>query len=276
MEEAREIPQTTIKAFQRQIWRQSLKAYMHLHLAFILCSRTAWSTAQEQLQHIKNIVATQGSQTPDDLGLTLQYLEGVIHQGEGRLESALTAFQCPSLAISQDNRPLASQIQSELSILSALNTLLIIRSRPQRTHEIPRLLENLEPLCKNHPNRSILTAYNLVIATVSAPDSIVRTKQCLQLALQAAKALGNKQLLCMTLTFLSWRFFRGVVGEQAEKSAKTSHHTARMGSDRLWMSVSAGVLGDALEIQGRLQEAEAVKEEGRKLAAGLPAAVYDG
>ena len=77
----------------------------------------------------------------------------------------------------------------------------------------------------------------------------------------------------MTLNFLSWKFFRGVVGEQAEKSARTSHFTAKMGMNRLWMSVSAGILGNALEVQGRLQEAKVVEEEGRKIAAELPDAV---
>lgn len=246
---------------------------MHLRLAFLLCTRTAWSTAEEQLRHVKAATFALGSHTLDDLSLSAQYLEGVIQQAVGNLDSALEIFQSPALAIAQINKSTASELHLELSIISALNTLLIIRSRPQNFDAISPLLEILEPLCAANPNRSLLTAYNLVIATVSDPDSIVRTKQCLQYALQAAKSCGNKQLLCMTLNFLSWKFFRGVVGDQAEKSARTSHITAKLGMDRLWMSVSAGLLGDALEIQGRAKEAEAVKEEGRNIAAGLPAVV---
>ena len=229
--------------------------------------------AQEQLQLVKATTDVLDPHTSDDLQLTVLYLEGVIHQGTGNLDSALQIFQGPSFALTQSNRSAASQVQLELSIVSALNTLLIIRSRPESFLESSRLLESLGPLCTASPNKSIQTAYQLVIATVSAPDSIVRTKQSLQYALQAAKACGNKQLLYMTLNFLSWKFFRGVVGEQAEKSARTSHFTAKMGMDRLWMSVSAGILGDALDLQGRIKEAEAVKAEGRNIATGLPDAV---
>lgn len=74
----------------------------------------------------------------------------------------------------------------------------------------------------------------------------------------------------MTLNFMAWKFFRGVVGEQAEKSARASQSLARKGMDRLWGSVAAGVLGDTLEVMGRAQEADDVRREGRDIAAGLP------
>lgn len=272
-EKGDEIPQSISAAASRWERRQLLKAHMHLHLSFALCTRTAWVLAHEQLQHVRAAVSALDSRLLNDLQLTALYLEGVMYQGAGDLDSALSIFQSPSLGLAQINRSAASQVQLELSIVSALNTILIVRSRSQSFPDISRLLENLEPLCTTSPNKSIQTAYQLVIATVSAPDSIVRTKQCLQYALQSAKACGNKQLLYMTLNFLSWKFFRGVVGEQAEKSARTSHYTAKMGMDRLWTSVSAGVLGDALEVQGRIKEAEAVKAEGRNIATGLPKAV---
>ena len=272
-EEADEIPQSISAAASRRERRQLLKAHMHLHLSFALCARTAWVLAQEQLQRLKVALSALDSCLKNDLQLTALYLEGVMYQGAGDLDSALSTFQSPSLGLTQIDRSAASQVQLELSVVSALNTILIVRSRSQSLPDISRLLECLEPLCTTSPNKSIQTAYQLVIATVSAPDSIVRTKQCLQYALQLAKACGNKQLLYMTLNFLSWKFFRGVVGEQAEKSAKTSHYTAKLGMDRLWTSVSAGVLGDALEVQGRIKEAEAVKAEGRNIATRLPKAV---
>ena len=68
---------------------------------------------------------------------------------------------------------------------------------------------------------------------------------------------------------MSAKFFKGVVGEQAEKSARASLSLARKGGDRLWWSVADGVLGDTLEVQGKGAEAEAVRREGREIAAGL-------
>jgi hypothetical protein len=74
----------------------------------------------------------------------------------------------------------------------------------------------------------------------------------------------------MTLNFMSWKFFKGVVGEQAEKSARASQTLAAKGRDVLWGSVAAGVLGDTLEVGGRREEAEKVRGEGLRIASGLP------
>lgn len=79
----------------------------------------------------------------------------------------------------------------------------------------------------------------------------------------------------MTLNFMSWKFFRGVVGDQAEKSARASQTLAIKGMDALWGSVAAGVLADTLEVQRRGPEAEGVRAEGRRVAGGLPIAVWD-
>lgn len=76
--------------------------------------------------------------------------------------------------------------------------------------------------------------------------------------------------MCMTLNFMSSKFFKGVVGEQAEKSAKASDNLARKGMDSLWKTVSAGVLGDTLELAGKGKEAEEVRSQGREIAMGLP------
>lgn len=69
---------------------------------------------------------------------------------------------------------------------------------------------------------------------------------------------------------MSWKFFRGVVGEQAEKSAKASVSLAKKGRDSLWMSVADGVLGETLACQGKGEEAEMVRKEGLEIAARLP------
>lgn len=68
---------------------------------------------------------------------------------------------------------------------------------------------------------------------------------------------------------MSFKFFKGVVGEQAEKSARASENLARKGGDGLWRSVSAGVVGESLELAGREEEAEKMREIGRDIARGL-------
>ena len=81
--------------------------------------------------------------------------------------------------------------------------------------------------------------------------------------------------MCMVLNFMSWKFFRGNVGEQAEKSAKASQTLAQKCMDGLWMSVSAGVLGDTLEAAGRIEEAKRARESGAVTATALPEELQD-
>lgn len=74
----------------------------------------------------------------------------------------------------------------------------------------------------------------------------------------------------MLLNLMSWRFFRGVVGEQSEKSAMASQTQAQKCMDTLWMSVSAGALGDTFEAAGKIEEAKKARDSGQTTAATLP------
>ena len=69
------------------------------------------------------------------------------------------------------------------------------------------------------------------------------------------------------------RFFKGVVGEQAEKSARASQSMAKKGRDRLWLCVASGCLAGSLEVQGKGPEAEEMRREAMLLAEGLPEGV---
>ena len=73
---------------------------------------------------------------------------------------------------------------------------------------------------------------------------------------------------------MSAKFFKGVVGGQAEKSARASLSLAMKGGDRLWWSVADGVLGDTLEVQGKGGEAEGARKEGREIARGLEGGLW--
>ena len=63
------------------------------------------------------------------------------------------------------------------------------------------------------------------------------------------------------------------MGEQAEKSARASQTLAQKCMDGLWISVSAGVLGDTLEAAGRIEEAKRARESGGLTASSLPEAL---
>lgn len=269
------IPKSIMLASAQRTWREHMICYMRLYLAFMLCARTSWSAAKEQQAKIEASVRSM-IRTPEPLLLLTIYLEAVICQGIGNLTEALALYQSSvlSLPVNPEQRS-RSQLSLDISILSTLNTILIIRSpsHPQN-HLVPSLVSALEPLCLQNQNHQICSAYHLVAATTSS-DTILLTKQSLQSALQASKQTENKHLMCMVLNLMSWIFFRGVVGEQAERSALASQNLAQQCLNGLWMSVSAGLLGDTLEVAGRTDEAERARQSGLKTSGSLPQALQE-
>ncbi|KAL9132826.1 MAG: hypothetical protein Q9175_006001 [Cornicularia normoerica] len=267
------LPKSVTVASTQQTWREHMTCYMRLYLAFMLCARTSWSAAKEQQAKIEASVGSMVN-APEPLLLLTVYLEAVIHQGIGNLTEALSLYQSfvLSLPATPEQRS-RSQLSLDISILSTLNTLLIIRlpSHPQN-HLVPSLVSSLELLCLQNQNHQICSAYHLVAATTSS-DTILLTKQYLQSALQASKQTDNKHLMCMVLNLMSWIFFRGVVGEQAERSARASQNLAQQCMNGLWMSVSAGLLGDTLEVVGRNDEAERARQSGLRTSGSLPQAL---
>lgn len=248
---------------------------MRLHIAFALCARTSWSAAKEQQSSItvlvEHIASSLGS-IPEPLLLLTTYLKAVLNQGTGYLDEALHHYSSDILSLQSCRKELhPSQLRLDISLLSALNTLLIIRTPNHPKHEqLPSLLSQIEVSCHRNPNSQIKSAYHLVTASTSSSATILLTKQALQSALQTAKQSDNKQLMCMVLNFMSWKFFRGVVGDQAEKSARASQTLAQKCMDGLWTSVSAGVLGDTLEAAGRIEEAKKARQSGEMTALSLP------
>ncbi|KAI9718928.1 MAG: hypothetical protein M1812_003812 [Candelaria pacifica] len=253
-------------------WRKELECYMRLHLAFAFCARTDWTSALSILQDLQVTANELGSGIPEPLSSLILYLTGTIHQGTGNVAAALEIYQHPLLALRlQGNAP--AQNYSEIAIIAALNSILILRepSHPSHRH-VETLISTVEPLCLHHANKNIVSAYQLIRAT-AINSSIIKTKECLQLALNHAKSVANHQLTCITLNFMSWKFFRGVISEQAEKSAKAATTLARKGHDSLWTSVADGMLANTLEVQGRFAEAEATKQQAVLMAQVLPPAM---
>ena len=252
-----------------------MTCYMRLYLAFTLCARTSWSAAIEQQAKID---VSLGSiiNSPEPLIVLTQYLRAVIYQGTGNLTEALLVYQSSILSLPAPSEQRSrSQISLDISILSTLNTILIIRSasHPQN-HRVSSLVKKLEPFCVHNQNHQLSSAFHLVTATTTS-ETILHTKQSLQLALQASKQTDNKHLMCMVLNFMSWKFFRRAVGSQAESSARASQSLAHQCMNALWISVSAGLMADTFEVAGRSEEAERTRQSGAKTSATLPQALQE-
>ncbi|RLL94617.1 hypothetical protein CFD26_102343 [Aspergillus turcosus] len=243
-------------------------------MVFLACGRTDWDLANQTLKELRPIAEELGDQLPDTIQCLMEYATGALAQATGDLKAALSIFQSPLLSLSSiTSKTARNDPRRDIAILAALNTILILRDPDHPSHSnLPSALSLVESFCKGSPNKYIQAAYYLVCATVQT-ESTIQTKQYLQQALQSATAISNSQITCMTLTFMSWKYFRGVVGEQAEKSARAGRAMAKKANDRLWVSVTDEMLAETLERQGKSEEAEGVRDEGHRVMTGLPSAL---
>ncbi|OQE92976.1 hypothetical protein PENNAL_c0006G10170 [Penicillium nalgiovense] len=266
-----EIPESMVNANRRVQWRQSLYCNLLLQRVFLACARTDWDLASQTLNDLRQVFQELGSNLPDTIGCLMEYAGGTIAQATGDLDAALNIFQSPILSLDPaTSKTGRNNPCRDTRILAGLNTVLILRDPSHPSHSLlTAVLATLEPFCQSSPNKYIQAAYFLVCATVHS-ESTIQTKQYLQQALQSATAISNSQITCMTLTFMSWKYFRGVVGEQAEKSARAGRAMAKRANDRMWASVTDDMLAETLERQGKGEEAQGVREEGQRLVSGLP------
>ncbi|SPB45579.1 unnamed protein product [Aspergillus niger] len=269
-----EITESVVSANRRVQWRRLLYCNLLVQQVFLACGRTDWELANKTLKELREEGQELGDQLPDTVECLMEYATGAIAQATGDLTAALNAFQSPLLSLSTNfSKTARNEPRRDIAILAALNTVLILRdpTHPSHSH-LPTILSTVESFCTGSPNKYIQAAYYLVCATVQT-ESTIQTKQYLQQALQSATAISNSQITCMTLTFMSWKYFRGVVGEQAEKSARAGRAMAKKANDRLWVSVTDEMLAETLERQGKNEEAKGVREEGHRVMMGLPSAL---
>jgi hypothetical protein len=253
-----------------------LKCQLHTQLVFAYCLRSDWTSASEELKALRGLLASMPRETLPNFETVVQYLEASICHGTGDTESALSIYGRPVFALGPRSAQALSPFHHNLAILAALNSLLIINDPSHGAHhQTSTILKTIEPIALESPSKDIKAAYYLICAVsadVNAQEhtSMLSTKQNLQQALQAAKHSANNQLCCITLNFMSFKFFRGVVGEQPKKSALSGQQLAKKGQSTLWLSVADGLLAETLETQGMTLEAERARREGRELAGKLP------
>ncbi|KAI9762321.1 MAG: hypothetical protein M4579_000470 [Chaenotheca gracillima] len=269
-------PQSLSSAVTALSSRRLIQCYFQIHLIFTFCARADWSQAQTTLNKLNQEVQELD---PDSLVITLiQYLSGIVLQGRGQSSAALEVYDGLELDNLKLNEPVKSssqQVRRDIAILAILNKVSIIRdpSHP-RNNEVVALLTSVEQTCVSHSNQGFVSAFYLLRSTSIPSETIIKTKQFLQFALNAAKKVSNQELLCLTLNFMSWKFFRGVVSEQAEKSAQAAYQTAQKSGNSLWINVAKEMMSGTLEVQGKMREAEVIKKEAAQMAEAVVPATH--
>ena len=265
-------------ATARHVWRRHLELQFLLQKAYLLCDRSEWEAARTTLDEIDLIGHDLGASYPRSFKLQAKYLDGTILQGTGDLDTALdialttslTVLESPAYAApTTSSRTSRNDPVRDICLLAALNALLILHppSHPQH-YLIESVLKSITPYLQNStsPSPYLQAAHSLVLSTLTSDSNtntaepsqpILRTKQHLGAALQTGRQIGNAQITAIALAMMSDKFFKGVVGDQAEKSARASEAMARKSGSRLWGAVAGGMLGECMEVQGKRESAEA-------------------
>lgn len=282
------IPDSLVASSERIAWRRILECQCLLEKAFLLCGRSGWESARATLGEIDLIGHELGNMYPPDLKCIARYLDGTICQGTGDLATALSIFQSAAFAIPPNtSKTSRNDIRRDTSLLAALNSILIIHPPSHPSHHLLQpLMAKITPFLQNNTSSSPLlqSAHSLIVSILTSLSSsegsadsfsetstpILRTKQHLGAALATAQQIGNTQIISLSLALMTDKFFRGVVGDQAEKSARASSATARKSGNVLWTSVCDGMLAESLAIQGKRGESERSRQNALRVAESLP------
>ncbi|KAE8446148.1 hypothetical protein EG329_012521 [Mollisiaceae sp. DMI_Dod_QoI] len=253
----------------RRSWRGHIKCYFNIYMAFCSAGLTKWAKVKHCIDMIHKTAREFEIDLKGPLECLTLYLTGVYHQGVGNFDAALDIFRNDRFNLPSSKSTITScaeQVERDIALLAALNTLWILQDKPRLdpSYNVV-LMDRLGQLCENHPNKDIETAFHLIAATVNTnpPTELFRIKGYLRAALNGAQTTGNTQFLCITLNVMCSRFFSGVVGDQAEKSAKAASVQAQKSGNVLWMSVADGMLAQCYEVQGKKAEAQVALEQAR-------------
>ncbi|KAK5660129.1 hypothetical protein OQA88_13598 [Cercophora sp. LCS_1] len=258
-------PRSIPEALRQQEWINELVCYTHVLVGLQSATMSDWAGVKKCLEAINEAQPPEGF-----LDIMILYLDGVLQQGTARLVKALEIWKDPSFDIGRTStaQPNRSHIETELSILAALNRIWIMHSDEHRDDaEMADLVETLRPLCEDNPDPDIRTAYDIVMSSITISPahmdvSMQQVKKHMQMALHNAKTTSNVHSLSMGLNIMRCRLFDNVVSEQAVKSAKAGLAQARRSGNLLWMSVAEGMLARSHMVMDQLAESKAAEEAG--------------
>lgn len=243
---------------------------LRVYEIFGLCRQEDWNSSRTCIRELRNDFASAGTEVDESTQRTLLYLEAMCRQGLGELRAALQLYESPLLSPQLDTK--ANMLEKDLMALATLNRIFILRSFGPEDFRQEELLAAVEPYCRNHPNESFLAVCHAVQASTQESHSmIIKTKQYLQSALQASKRVSNYQLTTLLMNIMIDSFYyESIVGDQAEKAARTGRSLAKSARSKLWTVVADGMYSDIMERCGKHKEADMAREEAMNLYHDLP------
>ncbi|KAF2731440.1 hypothetical protein EJ04DRAFT_498769 [Polyplosphaeria fusca] len=256
-------------------WLMILDWQIKFALGMIACHHEDHSSAQKYLRAVQDQVG-RGPLTKDFQGRLATYLSSVLEQVKGDFDGALATYASSVFALPAPGSG-ANEFNTDLAILANMNRLLIVRDPSHPEHFLAQILySQLEPLCNSHPNQFIAVAFKIIRAVTPSNEPINRQKTLVQGALQATQKLGNSQFITMCLNYMTSRFFRDLISEQAVKGAKASRQVSRQNRSVLWRAVAYGLCIQTFQRNGFAEEATASRDAFEELKDSLPAPLRGG
>lgn len=248
-------------------WQSSLSVTIRLQQAFAHCSRSEWSQASSILSNLDHELERSPDIIDSATKAMIVYLKAVCKHSQGDLEAALLLYSDKQLIFQTGIRDVGAC--RDLQALATLDRIVILRGATGK-QEAELLLASIESYCLTHSNKALMSAYYIVKATSDTNESIIiKRKQHLQSAVQAAQMVKNQQLLCVILSCMTEMFFRGIVGEQAIKSATAARSLAYKTHNSLWIAVTHKMYGDTAELCGEHDKAASARQQAGQAICGL-------
>ncbi|KAL7625399.1 hypothetical protein AAE478_004618 [Parahypoxylon ruwenzoriense] len=264
----RGLPTSLEDAITKADWRKELVCYLYILRGLHFASHTKWSEVKDCVAQLESMVK------PPLEGIVVlysTYLAGVYHQGTGDLETAGSIY-CNRIFCLGDNdgrNGSRKAAEVDVSLLATFNRLWIMQHPDYRDDQLTlELLGQLRPLCADHPNLEIRTAYNLVLAAAQTnpPIPMTAVKMHISTALNNAQFLGDVQTLSIALNLMRAKLFQSIVGDQALKSAKAASNMAKRSGNTLWMSVADAMLAQSYDVQGQADNARKAWDDATQYA----------
>ncbi|KAK4580382.1 hypothetical protein LTR86_000585 [Recurvomyces mirabilis] len=255
----------------RSHWQITMETTIRLQLICAQCARSDWVSAREALEKLQVANSASLAEMDDFTTALMIYMDAVCRQANGELKVAyalLAAKELDYFNVSKEETALR-----DLSLVAGLNRVLCLRGLG-RSIEADDLVEQIEEACLVHHHKAVPAAHHVLRATTqSSTTAIIKIKQNLQFAVQAAKLANNNQLLCIVMSLMTQLFFSNIVGEQAVKSARASRTLANKTQNVLWRAVADRMYGNTLELSGEINEARKARIEAIRAMESLPPAI---
>ncbi|KAK1655512.1 cohesin loading factor [Colletotrichum phormii] len=257
------VPAASLReSMEQSKWRTEIFCYLQALTGLYFATHSQWPKVEQCVAQLQQAITPAVNEIFSVFSL---YLSGVYHQGTGDLETALLLFEDERLSIDAGRGGPGGRkpAKLELCILAALNRIWILQDSSYRDEMTStELLDQLRPMCMEHQDSDIRTAFNLVQATAQTmpPPSMHQIKTSITNSLNGSRVTGNTHCLAIALSIMRSRLFDNVVGEQALKSARAASTQAKRSGNLLWMSVADGMLADSFEVQALFADAEAARQ----------------